>query len=70
MMNEAILIGKKLNINIKLTIEKRIEGAKMLEIIKPQHFKIMKIKDRLELNALINSLIELGKLSSYFKYYL
>ena len=28
MMNEAILIGKKLNINIKLTVEKRIEGAK------------------------------------------
>ena len=49
MMNEAILIGKKLNINIKLTIEKRIEGAKMLETIKPQHFKTLKTKDLLSL---------------------
>ena len=28
MMNETILIGKELNIQMKLTIEKRIEGAK------------------------------------------
>ena len=28
MMNEVILIGKKLNINIKLTIEKRLKEQK------------------------------------------
>ena len=49
MMNEAILIGKKLNINIKLTIEKELKEQKMLEIIKPQHFKTLKTKDLLSL---------------------
>ena len=47
MMNEAILIGEKLN--IKLTIEKELKEQKMLENIKPQHFKTMKTKDLLNL---------------------
>ena len=36
----------------------------MLEIIKHQLCKTLKIKDLLELNALINALIELGKLTN------
>ena len=52
MMNEAILIGKKLNINIKLTIEKRIEGAKNVGDHKTSTLQDFENKRPLELNAL------------------
>jgi len=64
MMNEAILIGKKLNINIKLTIEKRIEGAKNVGEHKTSTLQDFENKRPLELNALIYALIELGKLTN------
>ena len=54
MMNEAILIGKKLNINIKLTIEKRIEGAKNVGDHKTSTLQDYENKRPLELNALIH----------------
>ena len=64
MMNEAILIGKKLNINIKLTVEKRIEGAKNVGDHKTSTLQDFENKRPLELNALIHALIELGQLTN------
>ena len=40
MMKEAISIGKKLNIELKLTIDKRIEGARNVETIKPHSSRL------------------------------
>ncbi|MBF97105.1 MAG: 2-dehydropantoate 2-reductase [Pelagibacterales bacterium] len=63
MMNEAISIGEKLNIKMKLTIEKRIEGARNVGNHKTSTLQDYKNKRPLELNALIKSLIELGELT-------
>ena len=64
MMNEVILIGEKLNIKMKLTIEKRIEGAKNVGNHKTSTLQDYENGRPLELNALINSLIELGKVTN------
>jgi len=63
MMREVIFIGEKLNIKMKLTIEKRIEGAKNVGDHKTSTLQDYENKRPLELNALINSLIELGELT-------
>ena len=63
MMNETILIGKELNIQMKLTIEKRIEGAKNVGDHKTSTLQDFENKRPLELNALIKALIELGELT-------
>ena len=63
MMSEVIFIGEKLNIKMKLTIEKRIEGAKNVGAHKTSTLQDYENKRPLELNALIYSLIELGKLT-------
>ena len=64
MMSEVIFIGEKLNIKMRLTIEKRIEGAKNVGDHKTSTLQDYENKRPLELNALINSLIELGKLTN------
>ena len=63
-MSEVIFIGEKLNIKMRLTIEKRIEGAKNVGDHKTSTLQDYENKRPLELNALINSLIELGKLTN------
>ena len=63
MMNEAILIGKELNIPMKLSIEKRIEGARNVGDHKTSTLQDYENKRPLELNALIKSLIELGEIT-------
>ena len=63
MMNEAILIGKELNIPMKLSIEKRIEGARNVGNHKTSTLQDYENKRPLELNALIKSLIELGEIT-------
>jgi len=63
MMSEVIFIGEKLNIKMKLTIEKRIEGARNVGAHKTSTLQDYENKRPLELNALIYSLIELGKLT-------
>ncbi len=64
MMNEAILVGNELNIKAKLTIEKRIEGAKKVGDHKTSTLQDFLNKRPLELSALIKSLIELGKITN------
>ncbi|MDC3024167.1 2-dehydropantoate 2-reductase [Alphaproteobacteria bacterium] len=63
MMNEALKIGEKLNIKMRLTIEKRIEGARNVGNHKTSTLQDYENNRPLELNALINSLLELGKLT-------
>ena len=50
--------------NIKLDIEKRIEGAKQVGDHKPSTLQDFEAKKPLELNALIKSLVELGNLTN------
>ena len=64
MMKEAISIGKKLNIEQKLTIEKRIEGARNVGDHKTSTLQDFENKRPLELNALIKALIELGEITN------
>ena len=54
MMSEVIFIGEKLNIKMKLTIEKRIEGARNVGAHKTSTLQDYENKRPLELNALIN----------------
>ena len=63
MMNETLIIGEKLNIKMRLTIEKRIEGAKNVGDHKTSTLQDYENKRPLELNALIYSLLELGSLT-------
>ena len=64
MMKEAISIGKKLNIELKLTIDKRIEGARNVGDHKTSTLQDFENKRPLELNALIKALIELGEITN------
>ena len=64
MMTEANKIAKNLNIPIKLDIEKRIEGAKQVGDHKTSTLQDFEEKKPLELNALIKSLVEIGKLTN------
>ena len=64
MMKEAILIGEKLNIRMKLSVEKRIEGARNVGDHKTSTLQDFENNRPLELDALINALIELGKLTN------
>ena len=63
MMKETILIGEKLNIRQKLSIEKRIEGARKVGNHKTSTLQDFQNKRPLELDVLIHALIELGKLT-------
>ncbi|MEC8099677.1 MAG: 2-dehydropantoate 2-reductase [Pseudomonadota bacterium] len=63
MMREAILIGEKLNIPTKLSIDKRIEGAKNVGNHKTSTLQDFENKRPLELDALIKALVELGELT-------
>lgn len=60
MMAEANEISKKLKIPLKLDIEKRIEGARLVGEHKTSTLQDYENKKPLELNALIKSLIEIG----------
>ena len=64
-MNERELreFREKLNIPIKLDIEKRIEGARQVGEHKTSTLQDYEEKKPLELNALIKSLVELGGLT-------
>jgi 2-dehydropantoate 2-reductase len=64
MMTEANQISEKLNIPIKLDIEKRIEGARQVGNHKPSTLQDYEKKKPLEINALIKSLVELGNLTN------
>ncbi len=64
MMTEANNISQKLNIPIKLDIEKRIEGARQVGEHKTSTLQDFEEKKPLELNALIKSLVELGNLTN------
>jgi len=64
MMTEANTISKKLNIPIKLDIEKRIEGARLVGNHKTSTLQDYENKKPLELDALIKSLVELGELTN------
>ena len=55
MMKETILIGEKLNIRQKLSIEKRIEGARNVGNHKTSTLQDFQNKSPLELNALIHA---------------
>lgn len=63
MMTEANQIAKKLEIPIKLDIERRIEGARAVGDHKTSTLQDFENKKPLEIDALIKSLIELGKLT-------
>ena len=63
MMTEANIISKKLNIPLKIDIEKRIEGARLVGNHKTSTLQDFENKKPLEINALIKSLMELGKLT-------
>ena len=62
MMEETIKIGKFFNIETKLDIEKRIEGARNVGDHKTSTLQDFEKNKPLELDALIRSLIELGRL--------
>ena len=65
MMSEVIFIGEKLNIKIRLTVEKKeLKEQKNVGDHKTSTLQDYENKRPLELNALINSLIELGKLTN------
>ena len=66
MMQETIKIGEKLQIKQKLSIEKRIEGAKNVGDHKTSTLQDFESKRPLELNALIKSLIELADLTKVY----
>ncbi len=63
MMGEAHEIGLKLDLKLKLSIEKRIEGAKKVGDHKTSTLQDFENKKPLEIDALIKVLIELGKLT-------
>ena len=63
MMREANNISKKLNIPIKLDIEKRIEGARKVGDHKTSTLQDYENNKPLELNALIKSLLEIGEIT-------
>ncbi len=64
MMTEANEISKNLNIPVKLNIEKRIEGARLVGEHRTSTLQDYENKKPLELNALIKSLLELGTLTN------
>ena len=63
MMKEANIIADKLNIPIKLNIEKRIEGARLVGNHKTSTLQDYESNKPLEIDALTKSLIELGELT-------
>ncbi len=63
MMEETIEIGSFFNIETKLDIESRIEGARKVGNHKTSTLQDYEKKKPLELDALIKSLIEMGKIA-------
>jgi 2-dehydropantoate 2-reductase len=64
MMSEAQVVGEKLGVQFKITIDKRIAGAQAVGAHKTSMLQDIENGKALELEALLGSVIELGKICS------
>ncbi len=63
MMREAQIIGEKLGVNFKVSLEKRINGAQAVGQHKTSMLQDVELGRPLELQALVGSVIELGQIT-------
>lgn len=63
MMREAQVIGEKLGVNFKVSLEKRINGAQAVGQHKTSMLQDVELGRPLELEALVGSVIELGQIT-------
>lgn len=63
MMREAQVIGEKLGVNFKVSLEKRINGAQAVGQHKTSMLQDVELGRPLELQALVGSVIELGQIT-------
>ena len=64
MMREAQTIGEKLGIQFRVSIEKRIAGAEAVGEHKTSMLQDVEAGRPLEIDALVGSVIELGRLTA------
>jgi 2-dehydropantoate 2-reductase len=62
MMTEAQLVGEKLGISFRVSLEKRIAGAEAVGAHKTSMLQDVEAGRAIEKDALIGSVIELGKI--------
>ncbi|MBF8269884.1 MAG: ketopantoate reductase [Gammaproteobacteria bacterium] len=63
LMEEAQVVANRLGITLRLPIEKRLEGAEKVGKHKPSTLQDVEAGRRLELAAIIGSVVELGRLT-------
>ncbi|MGA7749553.1 MAG: ketopantoate reductase C-terminal domain-containing protein, partial [Gallionella sp.] len=63
MMREAQIIGEKLGVQFRVSLEKRINGAQAVGQHKTSMLQDVELGRPIELEALVGSVIELGKIT-------
>lgn len=63
MMTEAQTIGEKIGVQFKIALEKRIDGAEKVGAHKTSMLQDVELGKALELEALVGSVVELGKIT-------
>jgi 2-dehydropantoate 2-reductase len=63
MMAEAVAVAKALGVEIPITIEKRIDGARRVGAHKTSMLQDLEARKAFELDALTGAVVELGKLT-------